>query len=140
MGLDLRVKWDGMTDAEYQAQITGYNDAQEVGYMRYSWPGVRYIDYACAKYNLPNPIPLYRQWAGDNGEEFTLTPENCAELERQRVALRDVLATFDFVPLGANGDFLRDKFTGGIALIDFALVHADRPGAMLYFGQFLVSD
>lgn len=34
MGLDLYLKWEGQTDKEHQAQITGFSQGGVVGYLR----------------------------------------------------------------------------------------------------------
>ena len=44
MGIDLYARWDGMTEAEAEAQITGFSiTAGSVGYLREAYHGGPYV-------------------------------------------------------------------------------------------------
>jgi hypothetical protein len=66
MGIDVYLKWEGQTEAELAAQITGFSiEAGHVGYLREAYHGVPYATYVLvpegwedAKGNHPGEVEV----------------------------------------------------------------------------------
>jgi hypothetical protein len=148
MGLDIYVRWgntnedgdiiDGMTPEERQAQFTGFNDATEAGYLRYNWPGVRFVSETAEALGIQSPIEaLWPDWEGSNGETLTVDAAQLERLNESKAAigawLANVPATFEEVVEAGNRDYFLGKMRSTVALIDFIEAHKDREGLRVEF-------
>lgn len=78
MGLDIYVEWQGMTEAENDAQITGYRPAPEHGYLRYGYN---------ENYTGDLPRLIYPRWSGWNDDTLRVTPYVLKRLNKLRKSL-----------------------------------------------------
>lgn len=84
MGLDIYVRWgrkdDGTEDGDSWPDFPaerkddqhncGFRSGPHVGYLRESWPSLRWVrDYA-ASLNAPDPYTFFANWEGSNGEHL----------------------------------------------------------------------
>jgi len=68
MGIDVYLKWDGMTNEEYEAQLTGFSvTSGDVGYLREAYHGEPYAtheliteDWSDQPYNEDAERPDYK--------------------------------------------------------------------------------
>lgn len=85
MGLDIYLEWSGKTDDEKDKQMTGYQVAGDVGYLRSSYNESGFNQWASR--HIPG-MDLY--WIFDyHGEDPEFTPDWDASLERARQALAE---------------------------------------------------
>ena len=149
MGLDIYCRWgdvnedgeviNGMTEAEKQAQYTGYNDAPEAGYMRYNWLGVGFVTAAAEVLDIQSPIAaLWPDWQGSNSEELIVDADQMARLVEARSAINawllDMPATPQaMIPDESNRVYFLGKLRKTIAMIDFIEAHKDCKGLRLEF-------
>ncbi len=131
MGLDIYIRWYGMTEDERNAQFTGYDDAPEVGYLRFNWPGVRAVTLFCNENDLKNPIPMVAVWDGNNGESLPITTQVIDVLQEDKRSMMDSLVSFDFDVWGEVGEYVKRKIECSIKLIEFIESHADKPDLTL---------
>lgn len=141
MGLDLYVRWTNITEDEKNAQYTGYVDAPEAGYLRYSWGGLDLVRSFCKERSLPVPVPMYAEWDGSNSDDMPVTEELLGKLLVQRTALQQALDTFPFGEYDYHddpnqrglGSFIKRKFEACIGIINFVEQHKDEEGITLCF-------
>ncbi len=142
MGLDIYVRWgntnedgeiiDGMTHEEKRAQFTGFSDAPEAGYVRYNWPGVRFVRETAEAVGMRSPIAmLYPDWEGRNGEKFYIDAAQLARLIETRSTLNAWLANVPdtlraVVPDDGNREYFLGKVRCTVAMIDFIEAHKGR--------------
>jgi hypothetical protein len=124
MGIDLYVRWDDMTSEEYAAQITGYADAPEVGYLRYNWNGARFASENAVSLGLPIPIPHYHFGTEDDLDIAGIKSELREYAASCRgAAILSELITFE------NDDgkvYFIEKLNAAAVLCEFALAkHAE---------------
>lgn len=133
MGLDIEISWYGMTKDERDAQLTGYKDAPEVGYLRFNWSGVRAVTSFCKEQDLTIPIPLFQVWDGNNGESVPITPVVVEYLTAQKMSMAHNIKEFDFGAWGELGEYVKEKIENSIKLIEFIELHAGKPGLTIEF-------
>ena len=141
MGLDIYVRWDGMTREERDAQITGFTDATEVGYLRFNWTGVAVCQQVARELNAPDPIgSLYPEWNGSNGEGLLVAGSALTRLAeaKQRLAAwvsppRIELARFPDEDPEDLAAWFAQKIAGSIAMISFIEANQDKPGLRIEF-------
>jgi hypothetical protein len=139
MGLDIYCRWDGMTLQEKQAQYTGYADAASAGYLRYNWPGVRFVFEVAEELSIQSPITaLWPGWEGYNGEELLINAKEMARLVETRATLAVWLANVpdDLLRAAETEDgrgYFLDKMKATVSLIDFIEAHKSRVGLRVEF-------
>ena len=134
MGLDLYVRWEGITEDEEKAQITGYVDAPEVGYLRFSWPAVAAVSEFAATHGLTCPVPAHELWEGCNGETLAITPESLTLLQGEKAAMQQQLQTFNFAWYSDLGLFVQRKMENSVRLIEFIESKFGKPELTLVYG------
>lgn len=119
MGLDIYVRWDGITEKERQAQITGFDDAPEAGYLRASWPGYGLLKELSDAMNITLPLAGCHAYGDNADNQAIITDETMAQLCEWR---QEWLAAVDLpVPTTEPGveAFFRQKLRNSAAMVDF---------------------
>lgn len=101
MGIDLYAKWDGVTEAEAEAQITGFSvTAGSVGYLREAYHGGPYVTawLAPEAFVIDSGYESAATWIGKGSEFFTLS---VARAVGGAASPKDVV---DFPRLAASAD------------------------------------
>ena len=145
MGLDIYCRWgntsedDGMTEAEREAQFTGFVDAPAAGYLRYNWTGVAAASEMADAIGIPSPIRiLFPEWNGSNGEELPVAADQIERLMQARSEFQGWLdggtPGLDKLPDDAKTIvwFVR-KIQSTIVYIDFVRAHQDRDKLRIEF-------
>ena len=102
MGLDIYVHWSGMTEADREAQITGFMTSPNVGYLRHSWHSVGFCREFAKTQHAPNPIlTVYPQWDGSNDDKLNVTAAELMRLKHEKEAMQKWL---DSQPEGLDDD------------------------------------
>jgi hypothetical protein len=93
MGLDVYLVWPNITEQEKQAQITGFQNAGNAGYLRRSWGSLRAWDEVFrGVFGISWSDMLFPGWNGSNDGEG---PDLSDEKERERlIKNRDLLLAF----------------------------------------------
>ena len=102
MGLDVYVRWDGITEDEEEAQYTGFSDSPDVGYMRYNWAGVKWMREMADKVGCSPPLPLYNYWNGFNDCDVQIT-------EAAVGILQDEIKSWQDAKGKSGDDYFEDK-------------------------------
>lgn len=131
MGLDISIEWDDMSVSDKDAQITGFTDAANVGYLRLNWSGVSYVAQYAKDHGYPDLLnALYPAWNGYNGESYEITAEQMARLLLERDRMIEWLKS---APSDVD-DYFKHKVSGAIDMINFAHANCTKQGLRIIFG------
>ncbi|WP_270619996.1 hypothetical protein [Paenibacillus macerans] len=142
MGLDVYVRWEGMTEKDQKAQITGFKNSGEKGYLRQSWGSLDAWDSVFNKvFGISWTDCLTPDWEGFNGEKFDIQDDVRKYLEEKKAMLQKFIDNPK--PLDES---LRQYFSDGgwedaqkivsaecKHMVDFIDLALCKPGAMILF-------
>ena len=136
MGLDIYVRWDDITEAERDAQITGFADAPEFGYLRFNWHGVSVMRDFAANNGLTNPIrETFQDWDGGNGEGYSVTRDKLDRLLAYQSRLEGWLIEHPVTERTEDEwKYYHRKIEGWVKFIDFIHGKIDKPGLAVVYG------
>lgn len=102
MGLDVYVRWEGMTKEDEQAQCTGFQTVGSAGYLRQSWGSLEAWDNVFnAAFSKSWSSFLAPSWKGFNDEQFKINEDNRQKLEEGRNIL-EAFVNNPFQPADEN--------------------------------------
>ncbi len=128
-----------MTWAEKRAQCTGFESAATVGYLRYSWPSVRFVQETSDAIGTTSPVmQLWPEWEGYNGEDLPVDAAVLERLDATRSSIRQWLESAPAVaPVDVgepkNWDYYLSCFKNTVAFIDFVEAQRNQPGLRIEF-------
>jgi hypothetical protein len=143
-GYEYFVGWErgGEYEAEYVAQVSsGFTSAPESGYIRESWPSLRWVRETAQKFSTPFPYDFFPEWEGWNGETLRVDAErmplitafksgmsewlNSPERKKERSALSGSEAE--------HFDVLSKRIMDAIAFLSLVEQKKDEPNLTIMF-------
>lgn len=119
MGLDIYVCWNDMTKEEKEAQITGFVDAPEAGYLRASWPSYSFLRVVAESMGIIMPLAGYHEYGNNENSQLVVTDATMDQLREWRQHWLDAIDKP--VPTTETGgeEFFRQKLRNSAAMVDF---------------------